>query len=66
METYKKQQTKSAFMFSIQELSDYSSSLLLFFYYDIIDSGRSFKLHSRTDLFWNIRSNVVCPVWLIP
>ncbi len=36
------------------------------YYYDIIDSGRSIKLHSRTDLFWNIRSDVVCPVCLIP
>ncbi len=36
------------------------------FYYDIIDTGRSIKLHSRTDFFWKIRSNVVCPVRLIP
>ncbi len=57
---------KIIWMFYIQELSDFSSSLLLFFYYDIIDSGRSIKLHSRMDRFWNIGSNVVCPVRLIP
>ncbi len=54
---------KIVWMFSIQKMSDFSSSLLLF--YDIIDSGRSIKLHSRTDLFWNI-SDGVCPVRLIP
>ncbi len=44
----------------------FSSSLMFFFfYYDIIDSERSIKLHSRMDLFWNIRSNVVCPVHLM-
>ncbi len=36
------------------------------FYIDIIDNGRSIKLHSRTYLFWNIRGNVICPVRLIP
>ncbi len=45
-------------MFSIQELG-----VTVVFYYAVIDSRRSIKLHSHTDLFWNTSSNVVCNVY---
>ncbi len=74
IETYKQQTTnKECFQYlRLSERFPFKNSEWVFFiftvvfYYDIIDSGRSIKLHSRMDLFWNIRSIVVCPVRLIP
>ncbi len=50
--TNNKQRVLSVFKiiwtFSIQELSNFSSSLTVVFYYDIIDSGRSIScIHAR-------------------